>query len=219
MASNELQLAEVPGAGIKNPTVPFDPKDPTGAFVRALMLRANAPRSPKRKRTPDSDDSSSSDEEDVVPPGPIEPERCLAHGPGFHGGAAGAQLKLTVVAKDAAGKRIKEGGAQVSVGLEPAGGGERTEAKVTDHGNGNYTAVYSVPTKGNYKARQMGGAGLACAAPRRGVQGPAARSILCIRPACLIPCPPPSSPAALYQHQWPVHGRLPLPTLLLSPRS
>eukprot|EP00887_Chlorella_sp_A99_P003421 scaffold7.g3421.t1 len=99
----------------------------------------------------DSSSSESEPDEEELPPGPLEPERCSAHGPGFAGGAAGAPVKLTITSKDERGKRIREGGAYVRVGVEPTGGGERLEAEVTDHANGQYTAVYAVPAKGNYK--------------------------------------------------------------------
>ncbi len=37
-------------------------------------------------------ESSSSDDDADMPPGPIDPEKCLASGPGFAGGAAGKAL-------------------------------------------------------------------------------------------------------------------------------
>lgn len=105
------------------------------------------------------DSDSDSDAEPEAPLGPLDPARCRVHGPGFSGGAAGQPVKLTLTARDANGKRIREGGAMVLVMVEPprAPGAEEEpdaiEAEVTDHGDGTYTAVYTVPTKGNYQVR------------------------------------------------------------------
>lgn len=117
---------------------------------------------PIPKELSDSEDSDAEGEADA-PPGPPDPERCKAHGPGFSGAAAGQPVKLTITARDAAGKRVREGGAHILVMVEPVAPpgtaeGEEPEAiqaQVEDHGNGTYTAVYTVPSKGNY---QVGGA-------------------------------------------------------------
>ncbi|KAI7837107.1 hypothetical protein COHA_009055 [Chlorella ohadii] len=103
------------------------------------------------------DSDSDSDAEPEAPLGPLDPARCRVHGPGFSGGAAGQPVKLTLTARDANGKRIREGGAMVLVMVEPprTPGVEEEpdaiEAEVTDHGDGTYTAVYTVPSKGNYQ--------------------------------------------------------------------
>jgi hypothetical protein len=105
-------------------------------------------------------DSESEDEvQPEQPPGPIDPSRCRAHGPGFSGSSAGQTVKLIITARDSAGKRIREGGAHVLVMVEPPTAPGTTEAdaieaEVVDHSDGTYTASYSVPTKGNY---QVGG--------------------------------------------------------------
>lgn len=104
-------------------------------------------------------ESDSEPDEASLPPGPIDPQRCAVTGPGFSGGAAGAAIKLVVTAKDSTGKRIREGGAEVAVFLEPGDRSahqERIDAEVTDHKDGTYTAVYTVPIKGSYK---VGGGG------------------------------------------------------------
>lgn len=122
------------------------------------------------------DSDSDSDAEPEAPLGPLDPARCRVHGPGFSGGAAGQPVKLTLTARDANGKRIREGGAMVLVMVEPprTPGVEEEpdaiEAEVTDHGDGTYTAVYTVPSKGNYQVCQPG---LPC---------------LCNCLACVIPC-------------------------------
>jgi len=112
----------------------------------------------------DRDDASDGDDEvntDVeesdedVPAGPIDPERCVANGPGISGAEAGAPVNVIIVARDSNNHRVREGGAHVFVCVEPTGPGARDaepiEAKVTDHGNGTYTAQYAVPSKGNYE--------------------------------------------------------------------
>ena len=107
------------------------------------------------------DSDSDSDAEPEAPLGPLDPARCRVHGPGFSGGAAAAPVKLTLTARDANGKRIREGGAHVLVMVEPPrvpGAEEEPEpiqAEVTDHGDGTYTAVYAVPAKGNYQVRRV----------------------------------------------------------------
>lgn len=103
------------------------------------------------------DSDSDSDAEPEAPLGPLDPARCRVHGPGFSGGAAGQPVKLTLTARDTNGKRIREGGAHVLVMVEPprAPGAQEEpdaiEAEVTDHGDGTYTVVYTVPAKGNYQ--------------------------------------------------------------------
>ncbi len=110
---------------------------------------------PIPKELSDSEDSSDEGEPDA-PPGPPDAARCRAHGPGFSGAAAGAPVSLTITCRDAAGKRVREGGAFILVMVEATAppGGEEPEpiqAEVKDHGNGTYTASYEVPSKGNYQ--------------------------------------------------------------------
>lgn len=116
--------------------------------LRDSPLEANHESSP----APDSV-SSDSYQEDVVP-GPVDPERCTASGAAMSGGGAGVPLKLTVVTRDSAGLRIKDGGAYVLVCIEPhpaPPGVEPIEATVVDNNDGTYTATYVVPTKGSYE--------------------------------------------------------------------
>ncbi|PSC73143.1 RNA recognition motif-containing isoform 1 isoform A [Micractinium conductrix] len=120
-----------------------------------LMVATNDAPIPKEVDSEDSD----SEEEPEAPPGPPDAAHCKAQGPGFSGAAAGQPVKLTIMARDAAGKRVREGGAHILVMVEPVGaapaadGGEAEaiEAEVEDHSNGTYTAIYSVPSKGNYQ--------------------------------------------------------------------
>lgn len=102
-------------------------------------------------------EASESDGEPEKPPGPVDASRCRAHGPAFSGAAACQPVKMTITARDSSGKRIREGGAHILVMVEPTaalGAAEEPEpiqAEVSDHGDGTYTATYSVPTKGNYQ--------------------------------------------------------------------
>ena len=131
-----------------------------------LMVATNDAPIPKEVDSEDSD----SEEEPEAPPGPPDAAHCKAQGPGFSGAAAGQPVKLTIMARDAAGKRVREGGAHILVMVEPVGaapaadGGEAEaiEAEVEDHSNGTYTAIYSVPSKGNYQVRGGAAAGQDC---------------------------------------------------------
>lgn len=150
------------------------------------------------RRPGDSDSELSEDErpDADAPPGPLDPARCRVHGPGFGGGAAGQVVKLTLTARDAAGKRIREGGAHVLVLVEPPAGGaasasddepEPIQAEVQDHGDGTYSATYAVPAKGTYQARRRGPrppAGARPALPLACGCWPAARRLLRAPPAC-----------------------------------
>ena len=60
-------------------------------------------------------------EEDLAnkPIGPVDPAKCTAAGTGIAGGTAGAPSSFTVVTKDAAGRKVPTGGAQVIVKVSP----------------------------------------------------------------------------------------------------
>lgn len=119
------------------------------------------------KRLPGEATDSESDPEPEAPLGPLEPRRCRVHGPGFSGAAAGQPVKLTLTARDANGKRIREGGAHVLVMVEPQApppapapgaaplpddaDAEPIQAEISDHGDGTYTALYTAPYKGLYQ--------------------------------------------------------------------
>jgi Filamin/ABP280 repeat len=93
---------------------------------------------------------------DVANIGPIDPEKCTIGGSGYTGGAACTTTSFFVTAKDSAGKRIKEGGAHVTVKVTPLGltssSAEPVEdVSVNDNEDGTYTCTYSVPARGNYE--------------------------------------------------------------------
>jgi arginine/serine-rich splicing factor 12 len=128
------------------------------AAPNQLIAGGQQPAEPPSPRDSDSEEDES-EAEAARPPGDLDASRCRAHGPGFSGGAAGAPVKLTITARDSSGKRIKTGGAHVLVMVEPVAAPgaveepEPIQAEVQDHGNGNYTASYAVPSKGNYEVR------------------------------------------------------------------
>ena len=110
---------------------------------------------PCASQSSQSDEEGSESDEELIPPGPIDPDRCTTSGQGFSGGAAGAPVSLTLLAKDSSGRRIRDGGAHILVMIEKKGLGsddeEPIEATVIDHGDGRYTATFSVPDKGSYE--------------------------------------------------------------------
>ncbi|GMJ01791.1 IMMUNOREGULATORY RNA-BINDING PROTEIN [Hibiscus trionum] len=102
-----------------------------------------------------SSDSESEDEtSDLVdkPIGPVDPAKCMAAGPGIAGGTACAASTFMVVTKDADGRKVQSGGAQIKVKVSPGVGvgGSDQEGIVKDMGDGTYTVTYVVPKRGNY---------------------------------------------------------------------
>jgi hypothetical protein len=104
----------------------------------------------------DADSSSEEDEEERLsnkPIGPVDPSRCTAAGSGVAGGAAGTAASFIIVTKDADGRRVLRGGAQIKVKVVPAApgsGGAEQEAVVKDHGDGTYAVSYVVAKRGDY---------------------------------------------------------------------
>eukprot|EP00803_Ostreobium_quekettii_P005079 evm.model.scf_277.11 EVM.evm.TU.scf_277.11 scf_277:79857-81380(+) len=102
----------------------------------------------------DSGDSSSGTSAEEAPPGPVDCARCSVTGSGFSGGAAQAPAQLTIISKDASGRRLLHGGCDVFVRVSAAGGnapeGSTIEVKATDNSDGTYSANYVVPSRGNY---------------------------------------------------------------------
>uniref|UniRef100_A0A1D1ZP90 Uncharacterized protein n=2 Tax=Auxenochlorella protothecoides TaxID=3075 RepID=A0A1D1ZP90_AUXPR len=146
----ERESTEEAGPGGPDFVPPLPAGDGPG---QALILHGTGASSDS-----DSDDySTSSDEEpdeSQLPPGPIDPSRCSATGPGFSGGSSGMPVKMVITAKDSAGRRIRDGGAYVLVTLDkpaPTGSVVVARAEVTDHGDGTYTALYTCPSKGSYQ--------------------------------------------------------------------
>jgi hypothetical protein len=105
---------------------------------------------PKRSSDYDVEDA----EEQDAGPGPAYPPNCTVSGSGFSGGPAGTPVTLQISAKDAKGERLTHGGNHIVVRVSPALGTAALErpvaVAVTDYGNGNYAATYSVPARGNY---------------------------------------------------------------------
>ncbi|EFN57239.1 expressed protein [Chlorella variabilis] len=134
----------------KGPLFLEAPPPPGGLIVQGT----DVPAEHGVERDSEEDEDQAAPEQ---PPGPIDASRCRAHGPGFSGASACQPVKLTITARDSAGKRIREGGAHILVLVEPTaapGAAEEPEpiqAEVVDHGDGTYTASYAVPTKGNYQ--------------------------------------------------------------------
>ncbi|XP_062109163.1 uncharacterized protein LOC133819825 [Humulus lupulus] len=101
-----------------------------------------------------SSDSESEEAEDLSnkPIGPVDPAKCTAAGAGIAGGTACAPSSFGVVTKDADGRKVPNGGAQIKVKVSPGVGvgGSEQEGMVKDMGDGTYTVTYVVPKRGNY---------------------------------------------------------------------
>ncbi|KAJ7957244.1 RNA recognition motif (RRM)-containing protein [Quillaja saponaria] len=99
-------------------------------------------------------DSESEEAEDLTnkPIGPVDPAKCTAAGTGIAGGTASAPSSFVVVTKDADGRKIPTGGAQIRVRVSPGlgVGGSEQEGLVKDLDDGTYTVTYVVPKRGNY---------------------------------------------------------------------
>lgn len=105
-----------------------------------------APSSPSDS---DEDDESSEKDRSV---GPVDPSKCTAQGAGIAGGTACVGATFTVVTKDAEGRKVERGGAQVKVRVSPGVGvgGNEQEGIVKDIEDGSYSVTYVVPKRGNY---------------------------------------------------------------------
>lgn len=101
-----------------------------------------------------SSDSESEDDSDLEnkPIGPVDPARCTAAGPGIAGGTACNPSTFVVSTKDADGRKVPNGGAQIKVEVSPGMGvgGSEQEGIVKDMGDGTYTVTYVVPKRGDY---------------------------------------------------------------------
>lgn len=101
-----------------------------------------------------SSDSESEEAENMSnkPIGPVDPTKCMAAGVGIAGGTACAPSSFMVVTKDADGRKVPNGGAQINVKVVPGVGvgGTEQEGIVKDMGDGTYTVTYVVPKRGNY---------------------------------------------------------------------
>ncbi|KAJ9153987.1 hypothetical protein P3X46_027368 [Hevea brasiliensis] len=111
------------------------------AFEATFKAVTNRPDKPS-----DSDSDSDSEgevEEDLAnkPVGPVDPSKCTAVGAGIAGGTACAPSTFIFVTKDADGREVPHGGAQIKVKVSPG---------VGDMGDGTYTVTYVVPKRGHY---------------------------------------------------------------------
>ncbi|KAF7847892.1 hypothetical protein BT93_L2478 [Corymbia citriodora subsp. variegata] len=107
-----------------------------------------------REKEQASSDSESEEAENLAhrPIGPVDPTKCMAAGVGIAGGTACAPSSFMVVTKDADGRKVPYGGAQINVKVVPGVGvgGTEQEGIVKDMGDGTYTVTYVVPKRGNY---------------------------------------------------------------------
>ncbi|CAH2051071.1 unnamed protein product [Thlaspi arvense] len=101
-----------------------------------------------------SDSEGEEETEDLAnkPIGPVDPAKCTAAGTGIAGGTACAPSSFVVVTKDADGRKVPTGGAQIKVKVSPGVGvgGSDQDGIVKDMGDGTYTVTYVVPKRGNY---------------------------------------------------------------------
>ncbi|KAM0871043.1 hypothetical protein ACQ4PT_039646 [Festuca glaucescens] len=105
-----------------------------------------------RAASANSDSDSDDDDRPRAPPGPVDPAKSSAAGPGIAGGSAAAPATFTVVGKDRDGRRVTSGGARVRVRVRPADNSDNSdlEGAVRDNADGSYAVTYVVPRRGNY---------------------------------------------------------------------
>lgn len=125
-----------------NKSLPIQPQSPSSASAAAA---------PASSSDSDSDDDERASHKDLSV-GPVDPSRCTAQGAGIAGGTACVGATFTVVTKDAEGRKVIRGGAEVKVCVAPGMGvgGETLDGIVKDVGDGTYTVTYVVPKRGNY---------------------------------------------------------------------
>jgi hypothetical protein len=73
------------------------------------------------------EEESEDEQEEEVVAGPLDPNCCVASGPGMSGGTVGENLVITVKARDSNNVLLKTGGAIVKGRLE---GGEKATSDV-----------------------------------------------------------------------------------------
>lgn len=106
--------------------------------------------------TQQSSDEEDEEEDASSLSGPIDPEQCIASGPGITGGTAGSLVSFLVHTKDTSGRFLQEGGAYIVVKIEhqsktPNQNSVPIEAQIVENGNGSYKVSYSVLEKGSYQ--------------------------------------------------------------------
>lgn len=121
------------------------------AFDATFKALSNKPEKPADS---DSEEEEEEAEEDLAnkPVGPVDPAKCTAAGAGIAGGTACSAATFIVATKDADGRKVPQGGAQIKVKVSPGVGvgGTEQEGIVKDMGDGSYTVTYVVPKRGNY---------------------------------------------------------------------
>uniref|UniRef100_A0ACD5VLR6 Uncharacterized protein n=2 Tax=Avena sativa TaxID=4498 RepID=A0ACD5VLR6_AVESA len=133
------------------------------ATFRALSASAHADQPPQDPDPSSSSpalpaasadsDSDSDDDRPRAPPGPVDPAKSSAAGPGIAGGSAAAPATFTVIGKDRDGRRVTSGGARVRVRVRPADSSDSNpdlDGAVRDNADGSYAVTYVVPKRGNY---------------------------------------------------------------------
>ncbi|KAK3285911.1 hypothetical protein CYMTET_6500 [Cymbomonas tetramitiformis] len=105
-----------------------------------------------QEEKPDSDDDSDDGVlKPIAPPvGPLDPSKCTAVGSGVGGGAANSLASFVVQSNDANARKVRDGGATVTVLITPKSDGENIEGTVRDNGDGSYSCQYTVPNRGDY---------------------------------------------------------------------
>ncbi|XP_011084203.1 splicing regulatory glutamine/lysine-rich protein 1 [Sesamum indicum] len=119
-------------------------------FNKSLPQQPQSPSAASSSSSDSDDDEGSSERERPV--GPVDPAKCTAQGAGIAGGTACVGATFTVVTKDAEGRKVVRGGAQVRVRVAPGVGvgGSEQDGIVKDMGDGSYSVTYVVPKRGNY---------------------------------------------------------------------
>ncbi|KAG8369615.1 hypothetical protein BUALT_Bualt14G0032100 [Buddleja alternifolia] len=119
-------------------------------FNKSLPQLPQSPSAALSSSSDSEDDERSSERNLTV--GPVDPSRCTAQGAGIAGGTACAGSTFTVVTKDAEGRKVVQGGAQVKVRVSPGMGvgGSEQDGIVKDMGDGSYSVTYVVSKRGNY---------------------------------------------------------------------
>ncbi|CAA0838636.1 RNA recognition motif (RRM)-containing protein [Striga hermonthica] len=122
------------------------------ATFNSSQLQQPQPPSAASPASSDSDDDDDRASEMKSSVGPVDPSRCTAQGAGIAGGTACVAATFTVVTKDAEGRKVVQGGAQVKVRVSPdvGVGGDEQNGIVKDMGDGSYSVTYVVPKRGSY---------------------------------------------------------------------
>jgi hypothetical protein len=117
-----------------DPSLPLPPPPDAGQ----LIVRSDSPAPKKKKKIINLLNRTPSPVilEDY---GELEPSRCTVGGPGIAGGVVGIATQVTVLARDAAGVRLREGGQKFTLTLQHMSKGSVAKTyESADHGDGHY---------------------------------------------------------------------------------